>query len=364
MATTAKLDKLRTQRANANRHTPRGMKALEESIQKDGWIGAVTVAADGETFDGSARLEVSAATGFEDVIIVDTDGTRPVVLRRTDIPTATDPRAVRLGLAANRVSQLNLDWDTDVLAQLSESDNQAFDGLWSDREITALLDSIAEPVAGEEDGTPERKDLPEALYPSENEWGIPLLDIRKQASAVELPVIKWGVLGRTELMRGTYHFYTDDYKFAALWYDPTIVLRSKCKVVIEPNYSTVDNMPRAIALFRTFQKRWMSRYWQEQGIKVIVDLNVTTGTRDINLLGVPKGWRSYATRAITHELHMVEEDYNTAVEHAGTDDILFVVVGGYEPVKRLCQECGWVHIQEGQNIGNKHNQQEEVQDNG
>ena len=32
---------------------PRGLSALEQSIQADGWIGAITVAADGETFDGS-----------------------------------------------------------------------------------------------------------------------------------------------------------------------------------------------------------------------------------------------------------------------------------------------------------------------
>ena len=48
---------IRPQRKNANRHTQRGMQALERSLDQDGWIGAITVAADGETFDGSARVE-------------------------------------------------------------------------------------------------------------------------------------------------------------------------------------------------------------------------------------------------------------------------------------------------------------------
>lgn len=54
------MTKIRPQKKNANRHTQRGMGMLEGSIQQDGWIGAITTAADGETFDGSARVEVTA----------------------------------------------------------------------------------------------------------------------------------------------------------------------------------------------------------------------------------------------------------------------------------------------------------------
>lgn len=112
---------IRPQKRNANRHTERGMHALERSIEQDGWIGAITVAADGETFDGSARVETTAANGMlDDAIVVETDGRKPIIVKRTDIPTATDPRAVRLGLAANRVAQLNLEWEPGVLAELAQ----------------------------------------------------------------------------------------------------------------------------------------------------------------------------------------------------------------------------------------------------
>lgn len=116
------MSEIRPQRANANRHTARGMQALETSLASDGWIGAITVAADGETFDGSARVEKTAENGMlDDAIIVDSDGTRPIVVRRTDIATATDPRAVRLGIAANRVASLNLEWEPDILASIADS---------------------------------------------------------------------------------------------------------------------------------------------------------------------------------------------------------------------------------------------------
>jgi hypothetical protein len=110
------------QKVNSNRHKPRGMGLLDNSIAKDGWIGSITVTADNETFDGSARLETAYGRFGEDVepIIVDADGTRPIIVRRTDIPNADDPRAKRLSVAANRVAEVNLDYDLEVLAELHE----------------------------------------------------------------------------------------------------------------------------------------------------------------------------------------------------------------------------------------------------
>ncbi len=138
MTDTTPIAKVRPQRRNANKHTPRGLSSLEQSVQMDGWIGAITVAADGETFDGSARLDVAAATGFDDAIIVESDGTRPIIHRRTDIATADDLKAVRLGLAANRVQEQNLSWDADVLASLGEEIDLS--GLWTRDELALLLD--------------------------------------------------------------------------------------------------------------------------------------------------------------------------------------------------------------------------------
>lgn len=133
-----KLTDATPQQRNLNRHTSRGMKALEESIQQDGWIGAITVAADGETFDGSARVETGVSAGFDEAIVVESDGSRPVIVRRTDIPTATDPRAVRLGIAANRVAELNLDWNVQELAALAQETDLS--QLFTGDELPALLE--------------------------------------------------------------------------------------------------------------------------------------------------------------------------------------------------------------------------------
>lgn len=142
---------IKPQRRNANRHSQRGMGQLERSVQSDGWIGAITVAADGETFDGSARVEVASAVGFDDVIVVESDGTRPIVHVRTDIPTADDPRAARLGIAANRIAQTNLEWDTEVLAALAE-DGVDLAAFWQDDELDELLGSLANDAPKDDPG--------------------------------------------------------------------------------------------------------------------------------------------------------------------------------------------------------------------
>ncbi len=127
----------RPARSNANRHTARGLGALQTSIQSDGWIGAMTTAADGEMIAGSARVETAAQVFGTDAepIVVESDGTRPIVVVRKDIPSADDPRAVRLGLADNRIAELSLDWDPEVLCSF---DAATLEPLWTPEELSDL----------------------------------------------------------------------------------------------------------------------------------------------------------------------------------------------------------------------------------
>ncbi len=140
-----KITDVQPQAQNANKHTQRGLGLLEDSIQKDGWIGAITVAADGETFDGSARVEVGAGAGFEEAIVVESDGSKPVIVKRVDIATADDPRAKRLGIAANRIAQIDLNWDPDVL-KANALEGVEIGDLWNDAEMQAEIERAAREV--------------------------------------------------------------------------------------------------------------------------------------------------------------------------------------------------------------------------
>ncbi len=142
---TRKVKDFRPASVNANLHTARGLGALAASVQKDGWIGAMTTAADGEMIAGSARIEtVAQVFGVEaEPIVVETDGSRPVVIVRTDLATAADPRARRLSLADNRVAELSLAWDPAVLATF---DADALTGLWEPAELSDLGQQWAQDV--------------------------------------------------------------------------------------------------------------------------------------------------------------------------------------------------------------------------
>ena len=144
--------KFRPQTKNVNRHTVRGIGLLEKSVQRDGWIDAMTATADGEVISGSARIGL-AEEKFEDVepIVVESDGTRPVIVKRTDIPNAGDPRALRLAVAANQVTTVDWNPDPDVLEGVLADDSIAamFTGkeladVFRDVEDNVPIDEIAE----------------------------------------------------------------------------------------------------------------------------------------------------------------------------------------------------------------------------
>lgn len=157
----SKLGDFKPSTQNANRHTQRGMGMLAASIRQDGYLTPLTVAADGEAIDGSARLEtVADVMGLDvDPIIIRSDGTRPVIHVREDIPDASDPRAVRLALAANRIGQVNLDFDADVLAAIADAGEVDLSALWRDEELAEVLGMVPdfEPVGIEDQGRLDQK---------------------------------------------------------------------------------------------------------------------------------------------------------------------------------------------------------------
>jgi hypothetical protein len=149
----------RPQTKNANRHTEHGLRLLEKSIQTDGFIDAQTAAADGEIISGSARLEVSAEK-FADVepIIVESDGTRPVIVVRTDIPNLDDPRARRLSVAANQIAKTDYNPDGELLKEWGGEDDaiRAMFADWEWSEVTGIVPNF-QPVGVDEQGRLDQK---------------------------------------------------------------------------------------------------------------------------------------------------------------------------------------------------------------
>ena len=157
--TADKLERFRPQTRNANRHTQRGMGQLEASMRKYGYVTPMTAAADGEIIDGSARAETGAAVFGDDVLVVHHDGTKPVIMVRDDIPSADTPEAREISIAANRIAQVNLDFDPEVLL----GDLQAgidLEQFWRQDELDVLLADLTPKTTGD---TPAEIDRAEEL---------------------------------------------------------------------------------------------------------------------------------------------------------------------------------------------------------
>jgi hypothetical protein len=176
---------------------------------------------------------------------------------------------------------------------------------------------------------------------------IPALDLGWQATELTGPVTRWGSIARSAAMGGTYHFYTCDTKFTALARDPHRLVASGCRGAVEPNYSTWPEMEPARFWDGVRLKRALACHWGRAGVKLIADLGVDPVFRAANFAGIPRGWRAYAVR---HQrgigLDEIGRDHAAACAHAGTSEILFIIVGGWRKVRDLCARRGWTWVAE------------------
>jgi hypothetical protein len=76
-------------------------------------------------------------------------------------------------------------------------------------------------------------------------------------------------------------FYSPDNTFENWWYYPehyvSKLLNSKIKYVVGPDFSMLGGDPRTTWLHQLYRQRWLSRYMQESGIKLIPNVSAVVG---------------------------------------------------------------------------------------
>jgi len=183
-------------------------------------------------------------------------------------------------------------------------------------------------------------------FPTNNNLDIPLLDITMQPTSVHPPHKTWGSHRRDTFFNGTYNFYTSDERFTNFQRYPEQLLKSGCKYVVEPNYSTDSQLDFKWNYDAIYWKRKIARYWQDNEVFVFVDLNVDRVYQEMNLLSVPKGYAAYANRAHKHlkDHNYLLEDYELAKAHTQKDSLLYLVFGGGPQIQKMCAEYHWIWI--------------------
>lgn len=136
-------------------------------------------------------------------------------------------------------------------------------------------------------------------FQGEKGWGIPIF--RSDMMITELPeplhtwagsatrdmdwdgywLYNWGIdstSGMKDLSKIMLSFYCWDDYFEGWWENPSRhmskVIHSKIKYAISPNYSA-GGLEKAVQLYQLFRSRWVGRYLQEVGVRVMPDLELT-----------------------------------------------------------------------------------------
>lgn len=145
---------------NANKGTVRGRGMLEASFRNYGAGRAAVVSADGVILAGNKSVEVAQELGIP-IQEIESDGKTLYVIRRTDLPY-DDPRATELAIADNRVGQVSLEWDMDMLTSLAD-DGVDLSIFWFESEMESLAERQAERQAEDEhnDGAYEEPPIEE-----------------------------------------------------------------------------------------------------------------------------------------------------------------------------------------------------------
>jgi Domain of unknown function (DUF4417) len=336
---------------NPKFHPPEQVGAIDGLLSRVGWAGALLLnERTGMLLDGHARRDIALAKGGPVPVLIGSwsEEEERAILGYLD-PTGWTSVVDRAKLEAL------------LKLPMPRMESAECDRLMDAVKASAKLLEDA-PDAGQlaEAKQAEQLDISvalDSLWPSADAWDTPALLAEMQADQIPAPVMTWGIQAAGRRMAGTWHCYTHDKKFEPLWRKPHRVLLSRPSAIVEPNFSTTDQTPFALALWNTYRKRWIGRYWQACGLKLFVDLNVDAalnapsealGGRRMNLLGVPAGWKAYATRAHANRPENLLVEWEVAKSHAGVEGVLFLVIGGGQAVQQMAREKGWAWFAEQQ----------------
>ena len=79
---------------------------------------------------------------MKDAIVIESDGTKPIIHVRTDIANSKTKEARRLAIEDNRIAELSLSWDDEILGSFAKFDESLLEELWDEDEIKQKIDDV------------------------------------------------------------------------------------------------------------------------------------------------------------------------------------------------------------------------------
>lgn len=113
------IDKLIPDNKNFNKGTQFGEHLMDESLRKFGLGRSILLDKNNRIISGNKTTEKAGELGYEKVLVIETDGSTLVAVKRNDIDLDS-PVGRELALADNATSKANLSWDEEMIMQCAE----------------------------------------------------------------------------------------------------------------------------------------------------------------------------------------------------------------------------------------------------
>lgn len=113
------IDSLIPDNKNFNKGTEYGNHLMDESLRKFGLGRSILLDKNDRIIAGNKTAEKAAELGFENVLVVETDGNTLVAVKRKDVDLDS-AKGREFALADNATSKANLCFDTDLIMQEAE----------------------------------------------------------------------------------------------------------------------------------------------------------------------------------------------------------------------------------------------------
>jgi hypothetical protein len=306
---------------NWRKHPKAQSEAMKGILKEVGFAGAVLARETPEgllLIDGHLRKETVNPAQEVPVLVLDvTEEEADKILATYDPLSAmasTDAEALNTLLEEIKTQDQSV---ARLMAELKEKS----------RELEIPEDEDGETMVQHEEGIFAYSES--AVFSSSNEWGIP--DLIPEMLSNQIPDRVWnarhtddptktiyahasGGMTKENCQGGVLCFYVEDYKFNHIW-DEAVKFLAKLIYfewgsVVEPDFSLVGDLPKIIRFQALYRMKWIARYWQEAGVKVIPTLKY--GPRsdgDIYERVVPKNAEVVSVQVRTskgHKPYMVD----------------------------------------------------------
>lgn len=306
------MTELTPDKQNANKGNSRGRAMVKDSFARLKAGRSVVLDKEGRVIAGNKSLEAYMANGGTQVIVVPSTGDYLIAHQREDLDLEEGTEARELAFADNRTAQVGIEFDPVMITDAIQM-GVDLTSYWSGAELDQLFQNVRpleeEGPVVDEDGIALVDDLedvdsemPGAIqlrkdmrFPSDWVHDIPGF-LPEMLAEIPEPLKTWagddvmeydpayhylltygyGFRG-VNVKKAVMSYYVDDEKFEEMWFEPDVrvgkMLNLGITTAISPNFSLWLEYPEATCIYQTYRARWVGRYLQEAGIKLIPDVN-------------------------------------------------------------------------------------------